>query len=120
MGMPMLGGGSGSSSSGGATQHNRCFVGGLSDSVSDEQLKDHFAQFCEVTDCYIPKEKSGKQRGYGCAVIARVFGVASERARLGCDLFLLVCFSLVVSLRRVAARTTNECVCPSQLCPLVN
>lgn len=47
-------------------QLNRLFVGGLNDSVSDQQLQAHFAQFGEVTDCYIPKEKSGKQRGYGC------------------------------------------------------
>jgi RNA recognition motif-containing protein len=46
-------------------QSNRLFVGGLNEITSDEQLGQHFSQFGEVTDCYIPKEKSGKQRGYG-------------------------------------------------------
>lgn len=49
-------------------QLNRLFVGGLNDSVSDQQLQAHFAQFGEVSDCYIPKEKTGKQRGYGCVL----------------------------------------------------
>jgi hypothetical protein len=75
MGGMGMGGGMGGGrqqQSSGAPQHsvaNRLFVGGLNDLVSDEQLKQHFSQFGAVKDCYIPKEASGKQRGYGYGII---------------------------------------------------
>jgi RNA recognition motif-containing protein len=45
-------------------QKDRLFVGGLNESIDEQALRDHFAQFGTVKDCYIPKA-NGRPRGYG-------------------------------------------------------
>ena len=40
-------------------------VGGISRSIKDEGLRDHFAQFGEVSDAFVVRDSTGRSRGCG-------------------------------------------------------
>ncbi|GFH30247.1 uncharacterized protein HaLaN_29062, partial [Haematococcus lacustris] len=49
---------------------NKVFVGGTGD-LDDEQLRNHFQQYGEITDCAIVKHPDGGTRGFGFVTFAQ-------------------------------------------------
>lgn len=48
------------------TEEKKLFVGGLPWRMTNEELKDMFAEFGEVTDAFIPRDReTGRSRGFG-------------------------------------------------------
>jgi len=44
----------------------KIFIAGIADTVSEDELKDHFSQYGRITECYIQKDRStGESRGFG-------------------------------------------------------
>ena len=47
-------------------QKRKIFVGSLVQSTNDDDLREFYSQFGEITDCIVMKDKStGKSRGFG-------------------------------------------------------
>ena len=52
-------------------QKRKIFVGSLVQKTSDEDLREFYSQFGEITDCIVMKDKStGKSRGFGFVTYA--------------------------------------------------
>ena len=49
---------------------NRLFLN-VGYELSEEQLRPYFAKFGAVTDLYLPKHRSGRNKGYGFLTYAR-------------------------------------------------
>jgi len=44
----------------------KVFVAGIADTVSEDELKEHFSQYGPITECYIQKDRTtGESRGFG-------------------------------------------------------
>ena len=44
-------------------------------SLNEHQLRSHFSQFGKVLDIYLPKHKSGRNKGFGFASFEREEGL---------------------------------------------
>ena len=57
-------------------QMRKIFVGSLIQKTNDDDLREFYSQFGEITDCIVMKDKStGKSRGFGFVTYSAAFMV---------------------------------------------
>ena len=57
-------------------QMRKIFVGSLIQKTNDDDLREFYSQFGEITDCIVMKDKStGKSRGFGFVTYSESFMV---------------------------------------------